>query len=72
MVQLHHSSNVVEEWPQVAPLTEIEIGQYLDIELFSLLKMMMFVDGDGCEFTRERYRQGTLAVFEKLEPIVAT
>jgi hypothetical protein len=70
-VLLHYSIDVVEEWPQVAPLTEIEIKQYLNIALFPLLKMMMLVDNDGWELfnlsTKERYRQETLAVFEKLE-----
>jgi hypothetical protein len=70
-VLLHYSIDVVEEWPQVAPLTEIEIKQYLNIALFPLLKMMMLVDNDGWELfnlsTKERYRQETLAVFEELE-----
>jgi hypothetical protein len=72
-VLLHYSIDVVDEWPQVAPLTEIEIRQYLDIELFPLLKMMMLADNDGWALfdppTKERYRQETLAVFGKLEPI---
>ena len=72
-VLLHYSINVVEEWPQVAPLTEIEIRQYLDIELFPLLKMMMLADNDAWTLfdpsTRERYRQETLAVFGELGSI---
>ena len=73
-VLLHYSIDVVEEWPQVAPLTEVEIRQCLNIALFPLLKMMMLVDNDGWELfnpaTKERYRQETLAVFEKLERII--
>ena len=75
-VLLHMSLTVVEDYPTASPLTEIEIRQYLDNELFPLLKMMMLVDSDGWELfrqpIRERYRQETLAVFERLESIVAT
>jgi len=70
-VLLHFSINVVEEWPQVAPLTETEERRYLDLELLPLLKMMMLADNDGWTLfdpaTREQYRQETLAVFSGLE-----
>ena len=73
-VLLHFSINVVAEWPQVAPLTEIEIKKYVDRELFPLLKMMTLADSDGWTLfdppTRERYRQETLAVFGGLGPIL--
>ena len=69
-VLLHFSISVVEEWPQVAPLTETEERQYLDPELLPLLKMMMLADNDGWTLfdppTRESYRQETLAVFDRL------
>jgi len=75
-ILLHMSLTVVEEYPISAPLSENEVRQYLDSKLFPLLKMMMLVDNDGWNLfrqsTRERYRQETQAVFERLEPIVAT
>jgi hypothetical protein len=74
-VLLHISINVVEAWPQSAPLTETEIRQYVDTELFPMVRMMMLADNDGWalfdQATKERYRQETLAVFGKLEPILA-
>jgi hypothetical protein len=74
-VLLHLSINVIEEWPQPAPLTETEIRQYVDTELFPLVRMMMLADNDGWtlfdQATKERYRQETLAVFRELEPFLA-
>ena len=73
-VLLHSSIDVVEEWPQVAPLTESEIRRYLNNTLFPLLKMMMLVDNDGWVLfdlpTKEQYRQETLSVFGKLAPML--
>jgi hypothetical protein len=74
-VLLHLSINVLKEWPQPAPLTETEIRQYVDAELFPLVRMMMLADNDGWalfdQATKERYRQETLAVFGELEPFLA-
>ena len=70
-VLLHHSITMLEQYPVAAPLTEYETGHYLDRDLLTLLKLMSLADSDGWELflptTRERYRQLTLAVFDKLE-----
>jgi hypothetical protein len=75
-VLLHMSINVVEAWPQSAPLSETEIRQYLDMELLPLLKMMMLADNDGWalfdQATKEQFRQETLAVFSRLESLLAS
>lgn len=75
-VLLHMSIDVVEDWPQAAPLNETELREYLDFELISPLKVMMLVDNDGWALfdqpTKERYRQETLTVFRKFENIAAT
>ena len=69
-VLLHTSITVVAEWPQVAPLTDSETSDYVDAELFPLLKMMMLADSDGWTLfdppSRESFRQQTLAVFGEL------
>lgn len=70
-VLFHMSINIIEEYPTPAPLTELESEQYLDRELLALLKLMSLADSDGWELfrppNRERYRQQTLAVFDKLQ-----
>lgn len=70
-VLFHMSINIIEEYPTPAPLTELESEQYLDRELLALLKLMSLADSDGRELfqppNRERYRQQTLAVFDKLQ-----
>ena len=72
-VLLHHSVTVVKEWPQAAPLTEMELRLYLDAKLYPLLKMMMLADNDGWNLfnpsIREQYRQDTLEVFNQLAPV---
>lgn len=73
-VLLHMSINVVEDWPQTAPLFEAEIRQYIDTELFPLLKAMMLADNDAwalfSQHTKERHRRNTLAVFEEVRSII--
>jgi hypothetical protein len=70
-VLLHHSITTLEQYPVSAPLTEREIRRYLDRESLTLLKLMSLADSDGWELflppKRVRYRQLTLAVFDKLE-----
>jgi hypothetical protein len=74
-VLLHMSIDVVEDWPQAAPLGEGEIREYLDFALLPLLKVMMLVDNDGWALfdrsNKERYRQATLAVFERVESLIS-
>jgi hypothetical protein len=69
-VLLHMSINVVIEWPQAAPLTDVEIQSYMDGELLPLLKVMMLADNEGWVLfypEREEQRQNTLDAFEKIE-----
>ena len=74
-VLMHMSIDVIEDWPQAAPLSETEIREYLDFELIPLLRVMMLVDNDGWalfdQSTKERYRQETLRAFRRLENIAA-
>jgi len=74
-VLLHMSIDVVEDWPQVAPLTDNEVREYLDFDLLPLLKVMMLVDNDGCELfdmpTKARYRRETLNIFTRLESLLS-
>jgi hypothetical protein len=70
-VLLHMSINVVEDWPQMAPLTEAETSQFIDATILPLLKIMMLVDNDAWSLfdqpTKEKYRGETLAVFRGIE-----
>ncbi|MBA7708414.1 hypothetical protein ES703_117312 [subsurface metagenome] len=72
---LHVSVDVVEDWPQVAPLTDTEVKDYLDFELLPLLKVMMLVDNDSYTLfdkpTKERYRRETLDVFTRLRSLLS-
>lgn len=69
-VLLHMSVDVLTEWPQAAPLTEVETVRYVDTALLPLLEIMMVVDNDAWAFfdpaTKARHRAETLAVFERL------
>jgi hypothetical protein len=75
-VLLHTSVDVIEDWPQAAPLNETEIRDCLDFELIPLLRVMMLVDNDGWALfdlpTKARYRQETLTAFKRLESLIAT
>jgi len=74
-VLLHMSLDVVEDWPQAAPLTDNEIEKYLDFDLLPLLKIMMLVDNDGYALfdkpVKERYRRETLEVFARIESLLS-
>jgi hypothetical protein len=74
-VLLHMSIDVVEDWPQAVPLSEVEIKAYVDRDLIPLLKVMLLVDNDSWALfdlpTKERYRYETLGAFRKLESLVA-
>jgi hypothetical protein len=69
-VLFHMSINVLEEWPQAAPLTDAEIRSYIDAPLFPLLRVMMVVDNDAYAFfdapTKARHRAETLATFNRV------
>lgn len=70
-ILFHASVSIVGEWPQAAPLSNAEIQQYIDGELFPLLKIMMLVDSDSWSLfdlaRKEKYRQEALGVFGEIE-----
>lgn len=72
-VLLHMSINVVNGWPQAAPLTPEEIACYVDRDLLRLLKAMMLSDNEGWSMfypDRDTQRSDTLKVFEELEKLI--
>ena len=70
-VLLHMSINVVEDYPQAAPLSMDEIILYVNDRLRPLLKTVMLADNEGWSlFYPEislKQRNETVAVFEKIE-----
>lgn len=70
-VLFHMSINVLAQWPQTAPLSDVEIQQYIDEPLLPLLKIMNIVDNDAWGFfeaeRKQREREETLAVFQRIE-----
>ena len=73
-VLLHLSINVVEDWPQAAPLTDAETRQFIDAPLLPFLKVMMLVDNDAWALfdqpKKDKYRSETLAVFRDIEKVI--
>jgi hypothetical protein len=69
-VLLHLSILTDPGYPTVAPLTDQEVGQYIDPALYPLLKTMMLVDTESwCLFdgeTRRHQRQIVLDVFDQI------
>lgn len=74
IILLHHSITTLDEWPQANPLDDNEIKKYINPELLDLLEIMSLVDNDGWELfrpeNRERYRDMTRSVFERLRSVV--
>jgi len=74
-VLLHMSLNVVEDWPQPAPLNDTEIKKHIDGNLMPLLKVMCLADNEGWSMfypeTRIAQREETLAAFRRFEEIIA-
>lgn len=70
-VLLHMSINVVEDWPQAAPLTDVESTHFVDTTTLPLLKVMMLVDNDAWSLfdqpTKDKYRTETLSAFKEIE-----
>lgn len=66
-ILLHMSITVVKEWPQAAPLSSLQIRQFIDAELLPLLEMIMLVDSDAWMLfehgKKRQYREETKAVF---------
>lgn len=74
VVLLHMSIDVVDDWPQAAPLTEEEINRYVDRVLYPLLKVMNLADSEGWSMfypkIRRQQRKDTLKAFEKIYEII--
>jgi hypothetical protein len=74
-VLFHMSVDVLHEWPQIAPLTDGEIRQYIDASLLPLLEIMMVVDNDAWAFfdaaIRQRHQEETLAAFARIRQMFA-
>jgi hypothetical protein len=72
-VLLHMSLDVVQDWPQTAPLTDDAIRQYLDVTLLPLLKIMILADNDAWALfdkaTKQRYRTEVLDVFDRIQAL---
>lgn len=71
IILLHHSINILKDWPQSDPLTEAEVLRLVDRELLQILRIMMLADNDGWELFHAQhcpaYRSETRAVFDHLE-----
>jgi hypothetical protein len=71
---LFHLSIDMQPWPPVTPLTNEEVGRYLDGELVLLLRAMNLGDGEGWNMfgqEREKLRDATLEAFKKVERLVS-
>jgi hypothetical protein len=71
---LFHLSIDMQPWPPVTPLTDEEVGQYLDGELVLLLRAMNLADSEGWNMfrqDREKLRDATLEAFKKVERLVS-
>jgi len=75
-VLLHMSLNVVIDYPQAAPLNDIEIREYINGNLMPLLKVMCLADNEGWTMfypeTRIVQREETLAAFNRYETLIPT
>jgi hypothetical protein len=73
-VLLHMSLNVVNQYPQAAPLSETEVKSYIDPVFLPLLRVIMLADNEGWVLfypeVRELQRNETLAAFQKAEKII--
>src|SRR4030095_15527113 len=75
-ILLRISLHVDDNYPTPAPLTKEELRQYIDSDLFPLLRVMMLSDNEGWSLfnleTRARQRRDTLAVFQEIERLIET
>jgi len=73
-ILLHMSINVVDEWPQVAPLSEGEIAKHIDNDILPLLRVMNLADNEGWTIfypeTRRKQYEETVRAFDKVEKLV--
>jgi len=71
---LFHLSIDMQPWPPVTPLTDEEVGRYLDGELVLLMRAMNLGDSEGWNMfrqDREKLRDATLEAFKKVERLVS-
>lgn len=72
---LFHLSINMDFWPPPLPLTEEEVAEYIDYELFPFLLAMHLGDSDGwnlfTEDMRAYARADTLGAFEKIKDIIS-
>ena len=70
-ILLHQSINVVEKWPQAAPLSATQARQYIRPALWPLLRIMMLVDNEAWNLfdqeLRDLFRGETLRAFAEIE-----
>lgn len=75
IILLHHSIDILKDWPQSDPLSETEVMQMFDVELLQLMRIMLLADSDGWELfhadTCQHYRVETRAVFDRLQKLIA-
>jgi hypothetical protein len=68
------SLNVVNQYPQAAPLSEAEVKSYIDPVFLPLLRVMMLADNEGWVVfypeVRELQRNETLTTFQEAEKII--
>lgn len=73
-VLLHMSIDVVQAFPQAAPLTDAEIRIHVSPALLPLLKVMLLADNEGWVLfesgIRKVQRNETLAVFQRVAELI--
>jgi len=73
-VLLHISLDVDKNYPTPTPLTENEIKQYINSNLFPLLRIMMLSDNEGWSLfepeTRKQQCRDALEAFEKVKVLI--
>jgi hypothetical protein len=69
-VLLHMSLNVVDEWPQSAPLTDEQIRASISPTLFPLLRVMMLTDSNAWGlFNPERHQPERQQLYRELDRV---
>lgn len=74
IVLLHISVNADRNYPTPSPLTDEEIKQFIDADLFPLLRVMMLSDNEGWSMfepeTCQQQRRDTLDTFEEIQKLI--
>lgn len=73
-VLLHHSLDVVPEWPNAGSLAAAELSAHIEPALLPLLEALMLVDSDAWQLfepdVRARFRASTLAAFANVRRVL--